>query len=145
MLTSRFRNIRPGGWIELEDFDMAIYNEDGPVDGIISEWFSMIINASSRIGREHSPGPKLEGWLTSAGFERVMHRQFKIPVGEWAEDVMLKEIGFQYLAQMVDGLEAFSLRLMCDVLDWKIEDVWAFLDKLAKEFLSKGHRLYMNL
>lgn len=131
--------------MEFQDFDLQYYSDDDsvPADSSLLAWDRLIIEAAERVGREPSPGPKLEGYFHAAGFHNVTKRQFKIPIGSWPEDVTLKEVGAVYLAQMLEGLEGFSMRLMCDVLGWDEEDVKDFLDKVRREFISGKQHIYM--
>jgi len=139
------RNIVPGGWVEFQDFDLKLYSDDGtlPADASSLAWDKYIIEATERIGREPSPGPRLEGFIRAAGFRNVTKRQFKIPIGAWPKDPALQELGALYLAQMLEGLEGFSLRPMCDVLGWKDEDVRGLLAKVRSEFVCGKQHIYM--
>lgn len=61
------------------------------------------------------------------------HQRFKVPIGPWAKDPHLKDLGFCNLAQTLDGLEAFSLRLFCGILKWSEEEVLLLLAKVRNE------------
>ncbi|KAK5662426.1 hypothetical protein OQA88_8337 [Cercophora sp. LCS_1] len=148
LVKSAYENLDPGGWVEFQDFDLEMYvdgDEYPEAKSATLEWDKLVLGAARRIGREPCPGPKLEDWVREVGFTNVTHRTFRIPVGGWPESPHLQEVGFLYLAQTLDGLEAFSLRLMCDVLEWKVEDVQKLLEKVRTELLSGRQRLYMNL
>lgn len=139
------RNVAPGGWVEFQDFDLQYYSDDDtiPADASTLAWDKLIIEASERAGMEPSPGPKLEKYFQAAGFRHVTKRQFKIPIGSWPENPALKEVGALYLGQMLEGLEGFSLRLMCDVLGWEEEAVKQFLENVRREFISGKQHIYM--
>lgn len=139
------RNVVSGGWVEFQDFDLKYYSDDDtmPADASLLAWDKLIIEATERAGREPSPGPKLEGYFKAVGFQNVTKRQFKIPIGSWPKDPALKELGAVYLAQMLEGLEGFSLRLMCDVLGWEEVEVKEFLENVRREFISGKQHIYM--
>ncbi|KAK3360550.1 S-adenosyl-L-methionine-dependent methyltransferase [Lasiosphaeria hispida] len=145
LVKSAYENIVPGGWVEFQDFDLNLYSDDGtlPADASSLAWDKYIIEATEQIGREPSPGPRLEGCIRAAGFRNVTKRQFKIPLGAWPKDPALREVGALYLAQMLEGLEGFSLRLMCDVLGWKAEEVRELMAKVRSEFVSGKQHIYM--
>jgi len=131
-----YNNLTPGGWAEFQDFDLLYYSEDGSLTDSHDtlKWIKLIISAADKIGREPCPGPKLESWVKEANFKNVTHSKFRLPFGPWPRDAKLKEIGMYNLTQLLDGLEGFSLRLFCDVLDWKKEEVLILLSRVRKEF-----------
>ena len=109
------------------------------------KWIKAIIGAASQIGREPSPGPKQEGWVKEAGFENVTHHKFRLPFGPWPRDPKMKEIGMYNLTQALEGLEAFSLRLFCDVLGRQKEEVLVLTSKVRKEMKSPGLHMQFDL
>ncbi|KAK0726157.1 S-adenosyl-L-methionine-dependent methyltransferase [Lasiosphaeris hirsuta] len=146
LVKSAYENIVPGGWVEFQDFDLNLYCDDGtlPADASSLAWDKYIVEATGRIGTEPSPGPRLEACIRAAGFRNVTKRQFKIPLGAWPKDLALRQVGALYLTQMLEGLEGFSLRLMCDVLGWKDDEVRELLAKVRAEFVSGRHHIYMD-
>jgi hypothetical protein len=46
-------------------------------------------DACAKGGREPSPGPKLAGWLTDAGFVDVTDKVIRLPLGRWPKDPKL--------------------------------------------------------
>lgn len=93
----------------------------------------MLLGAARKIGRDPCPGASLEKWVTEAGFHDVTHHRFKFPIGPWPRDAKLKDVGMYNLTQVLGGLEAFSLRLFCDVLGWRKEEVLLLTSKVRKE------------
>jgi len=108
-------------------------------------WDNYFLEAAEKIGREPSPGPKLEGWVKEAGFQNVHHKTFKFPLGLWPKDPKFKEVGMLNLAQALNGLEGFSLRLFCGVLGWSKEEVLVLLSKVRKELKSQTVHPIFNL
>ena len=111
------------------------YSEDGSLkdDSHTAIWIRELIGAARKTGREPSPGPRLEGWARDAGFTGVTHQKFRLPIGSWPKDPKMKQVGMYNLAQVLSGLEGFSLRLFCHVLGWKREEVLVLLTKVRKE------------
>ena len=140
LVNQAFKHIRPGGFVEFQDFDMLFYSEDGTLkeSSNASKWIQMIVGANRHAGREPSPGPKLEGWMRDAGFEDIVSHKFKIPIGPWAKDKLQKEVGLFNLVQLLDGAEAISLRLLTSILKWKPEEVQVLCAKVKQELKSKS-------
>lgn len=62
-------------------------------------------------------GRQLRGWAEAAGFIHINELKLKVPMGSWPKDPYLKETGMMNLVQMLDGMEAFSLKTF-DLLGW---------------------------
>jgi len=129
------RNLEPGGWAEFQDFDLQYYSDDSSLnkETTLLTWISTLLDAARSLGRDPNPGSKLEGWVRDAGFENVVHKRYKIPIGPWARDPMLKEIGMLNYQQVYGGLEGLTLRLYTNVLKWKEEEVMVLLGKVRQD------------
>ncbi|OIW25664.1 S-adenosyl-L-methionine-dependent methyltransferase [Coniochaeta ligniaria NRRL 30616] len=130
-----YEHLAPGGWAEFQDFDLQYYSEDGSLtdDHDTIKWINTLLDAARKIGRDPCPGASLDKWVRDAGFQDVVHQKFRFPVGPWPKDPKLKEVGMYNLSQVLQGLEAFSLRLFCDVLGWQQEEVLVLTSKVRKE------------
>ena len=107
-------------------------------------WINGLIEAGHKLGRDPMPGPRLEGWMKEAGFKNVVHQRFKFPMGPWPRDPHLKTVGLWNITQVLEGLEAFSLRLYCNVLGWVEEEVLVLLSKVRKELKSGKIHCHMD-
>ncbi|KAF9880626.1 methyltransferase domain-containing protein [Colletotrichum karsti] len=134
-LIPAFRNLNPGGWAEFQDMSVEYYSDDGSYtpDHSTHSWNQTFVRTLKDIGRDPTPGPQLDGWVRGhGGFSQVMHQKFKVPIGPWAKQKHYKDIGLLNLAQILEGLEGFSLKLFCGVLD-----TWF----TVRSPLQKTHRL----
>ncbi|KAH7125424.1 S-adenosyl-L-methionine-dependent methyltransferase [Dendryphion nanum] len=144
LLQQAHANLRPGGWIEFQDFNVEWYSKDGThtPDSDAAKFIQLLVDAARKAGKEPSPGPKLEQWIKDAGFQSVVHQRFKIPVGPWPRDQHQKETGLFNLSQALDGLEAYSLRLLTTELGWQPEEVKVLCAKVRSDLKSKAcHRI----
>ena len=135
LIRQAFKNTKPGGWAEFQDFDPSYYSDDGSLreDHDVYKYIHIFMDAAKSFGRDSKPGPQLEGWMKDAGFENVVAEKFRLPIGPWPKDKDLKTIGSWNLVQLEDGLEGFTLRLFTQHLDWKIEEVGVMLAKVRKD------------
>jgi len=136
-------NLKPGGWAEFQDFDLHNYSEDDsiPEESYVIEFYTNLIDAMEQAGKTACPGRRLAGWARDAGFVNVHHEIFKLPIGPWAKDERMKEIGACNLLQLLEGLEAFTLGLFTRVLGWSPERVHAFLISVRKDV--KDRKVHM--
>ncbi|KAL6406892.1 putative TAM domain methyltransferase [Ilyonectria robusta] len=108
-------------------------------------WINTLLDAARTLKREPCPGPKQEEWVKAAGFKNVKHQMFKIPIGPWAKDKRMKDLGMCNLAQTLEGLEGFSLRLFCGILKWPEEEVLLLLSKVRSELKGNDFHAIFNL
>jgi len=137
----------PGGWAEFQDYDFNIYSRDGSLkmDSNFAKWHYGLMDIARELGLESSPGPKLHQWMCDAGFQNVTTRKFSFPLGPWAKDRRLKELGMINLVQFLDGLEAFSLRFLVEVKRWTKEDVFETLEKVRVDLLNRKIHMQFDL
>ncbi|KAK2046772.1 UMTA methyltransferase [Colletotrichum somersetense] len=135
LMKNIYNNLNPGGWVEFQDYDITPAWDDGTLaeKHETRKWGEQLIAACRMIGREPCPGPKLEGWTRNSGFFDVFHQKFKLPIGPWPKDLHYKDIGMINLVQLLDGLDAFSLRTFCGILGWTRDEVIVMLSQVRKE------------
>ncbi|KAF9890155.1 hypothetical protein FE257_006316 [Aspergillus nanangensis] len=120
-----YDNLKPGGWLELQESANVMYSEDGSLQPghYMTKMMDGLIEACQKIGRTMDPAPDMENWVKEAGFATVQKHKFKIPVGSWPKDPRLKECGSFMRVNFVEGVEAFTASLFTEVLGWTLEEV----------------------
>jgi SAM-dependent methyltransferase len=148
LIQQAFQFTKPGGWVEFTDYDAVFYTstngnwkEGEPID----VWSKKLAEGMNAFGMEANPGPRLEGWIRTAGFESVELRVLPFPVGTWPKDRKMKEIGAFNLLHFLEGLEPISLRCFMSGLGWSQEEVQVFLAQCRNEFKKKDKRIQHNL
>lgn len=144
LVANMFSKTRPGGWVELQGFDTHYRSDDGTfkTDTLVNKFVATMEEGCKILGKELYTGPAFEGLLKGAGFVNVQVQQYKLPLGPWAKDKKMKEIGMINLMQVLEGMEAFSFRLFGNVLGWKLEEVQVFIAKTIQEMKSKQYHAY---
>ncbi|KAK2015051.1 methyltransferase domain-containing protein [Colletotrichum eremochloae] len=140
-----YENLSPGGWAEFQDWSFQLTSDDGSLEGTdLQRWVDLFMDASRAFGRDAQVGPKLEGLVRdNTGLINIHHQPYKIPAGPWAKDPYLKDIGMCNLIQMLDGLEGFSMKLLCGALGWTKEEVIVLLAGVRNDLKSgKVHGWY---
>ncbi len=77
--------------------------------------------------------PKLVTWMKDAGFEGVTEHVFSFPIGVWMDGLRQRQIGLMTLTAILDGLDAFSMRLLCTAAGWEQNDVDRLLAEVYDE------------
>ncbi|KKA29599.1 hypothetical protein TD95_005353 [Thielaviopsis punctulata] len=118
------KTLTPGSYIEHVEYDIQMRSNsvpggELPPEHIFKRWYNHFVQAGRLTGRSFEfpvldqGMPKL---LKETGFEDVTHRTWKVPIGSWAADKNLKELGLFTLDFLDNSLEGFALLLFKDVL-----------------------------
>ncbi|KAL2196875.1 S-adenosyl-L-methionine-dependent methyltransferase [Corynascus similis CBS 632.67] len=145
LMSQIYENLNPGGYAEFQDFNLTYYSEDGSLteEHALRQWIKTLTGAADSLGRDSNPGSKLEGWARDAGFQGVTARRYRVPIGPWARDPLLKEVGTWNLMQVLNGLDGLSMRLYTTVLGWEEKEVWALLDRVRTDLANPSvHALF---
>lgn len=89
-----------------------------------------------KTGASASPGPILKNLLVDAGFVDVREQVHQIPVGSWARDKKLKQVGRYYRVALEEGLNAISMRILTQLLGWEVLEAGALNAHFRKELDS---------
>ena len=110
-----FDNLKPGGLVEFADWDYTPFMPDGNPDtreNAVVQWHRLMMDTClEKTGATTKPGPSIKQWVIDAGFTDVEEVVHKVPIGGWAKDPKLKEIGRYYKFSLDEGIEGISLAL----------------------------------
>ncbi|KAG5963495.1 hypothetical protein E4U56_002718 [Claviceps arundinis] len=95
VLCRAFELLRPGGWIEFYEPNMAFVRMGKvPIEGTAhAKWVSLIVQVALRGGRDWTKTVHYATWLREAGFVNVTEKRFGVPINTWPKDGRLKQIG----------------------------------------------------
>ncbi|KAF4974360.1 hypothetical protein FZEAL_8725 [Fusarium zealandicum] len=134
LIRQAYANLKPGGWIELQETANTIYSEDNTLtpDNALVEMMDHLKSACDKIGRTMDPAPSFRRWTEEAGFASVREERFKLPIGPWPKDERLKEIGTLMGVNMREGVAGFTAVLFTEVLGWTHDEVELFNLRVRK-------------
>ncbi|TEA12223.1 Secondary metabolism regulator LAE1 [Colletotrichum sidae] len=129
------RHTTPGGWAEFQDLDLTYYSDDGSLTEQHKTWIwhKKFIEASELLGQEPSPVKRLKRLVEDAGFDKIHHKRYKVPVGLWPKDPYIKDLSMHNMVQLLEGMEGLSLRLFYGVLGWTEKELLALLAQVRNE------------
>jgi hypothetical protein len=61
--------------------------------------------------------PSLKAWMEEAGFVNVVEKKMRVPIGKWAKDKKMKELGVWNQARLDKGLGDFAERRLKTVMN----------------------------
>lgn len=88
---------------------------------------------------------KYPDWMREAGFTEISVLHFAWPTNPWPKDPKLKEIGRWNQANMLQGLQGFSMALMTRALGWSKEEVDVFVAKVRSDMCNKDIHAFFRL
>jgi SAM-dependent methyltransferase len=146
-----FRVTKPGGWFENIEIDLETRSENPVVsqddNHVFRKWRDLFFEAGDKIGRTFkiARDGKMEKYAAEAGFVDIMHHQWKVPIGGWAADKRLKQIGLYngaFIDQSIDGFAVFPIG---EILGWTFEEVNALVGQMRAAFKDPKTLPYYNV
>ncbi|KAI1918948.1 hypothetical protein LOZ12_004437 [Ophidiomyces ophidiicola] len=113
LIQQAFSCLRPGGWLEVQDFDSRIHSADGSIRGTCLEhWDNSTMEAFARLGFWTRVDPQFGTLLHDVGFTNIQMKRFSIPLGNWHENKRSQQLGELNAKQLTEVLEAASLAVL---------------------------------
>ncbi|KAF2146102.1 uncharacterized protein K452DRAFT_324137 [Aplosporella prunicola CBS 121167] len=144
LYTEAFDSLKPGGWIEMQEYAIEYASDDGTLEKAknLTKWIDQLNEASASFGKDMNMAKKHKGLMEKAGFVNVREQVFKVPVGPWAKDKALKEIGKYTIIHTIEAVEPFTLALFSRVLGYSKDEIDVLLAGLRKELRDPEIHIY---
>jgi hypothetical protein len=111
------RHLKPGAYIEQVEQSVVPKSDDGSTRGTIFEkWGEVSLQAGEAFGKSLRVAETAKSKITRAGFVDVVERRFKCPIGPWAKDPRLKELGMYNRLNWEEGIEGWTMMLLTKIL-----------------------------
>jgi SAM-dependent methyltransferase len=146
LFTQSLTNLKPGGWIEMQEFFCKVYDFDDSTDNApyLKDWEEQINEASRRFGKELAKANVLKQYMEDAGFVDIHEEIYKVPIGPWARGKKFKELGIYSLAQFLDSVEPFSLALFTRVLGYTVDETKIIIARVKNDLVNPKLRTYLH-
>ncbi|KAL2356158.1 S-adenosyl-L-methionine-dependent methyltransferase, partial [Cryomyces antarcticus] len=147
IVANAFRYLRPGGWLESQDYMHTLYCDDGTMSEAypFQRWTRTQDEAAMAIGRPLRIANKLRKWYEDAGFVDVHEVVYKLPVNGWPKDCKLKMLGRFSEESLLDGIQAFSLAWLHRGLGWSKEQIEVYLVDVRKAISDRSVHAYHKI
>jgi hypothetical protein len=112
------KHLRPGGWFDQLEMSIQFRSDEGTVtdDHILAVWSRTFIEAGERCGKTFRIADLAKGYLEEAGFNNVVEKRFKLPVGGWSRDRHFKKLGQWNRLHCEEGIEGWAMALLTRVM-----------------------------
>ncbi|KAF6821466.1 methyltransferase domain-containing protein [Colletotrichum musicola] len=133
-----FAAIKPGGYIEVKESEIECHCQllDLPENHIFRDWRKFLSQACEKLGKvasqAHPDEHGIAKALQAAGFVDIVAKKWPIPIGGWARDSLLQEVGISSLQFLDQSIEGFATFLLKEVLGWEYAEVVVFISEARK-------------
>ena len=144
LLKNALANLKPGGWIECQEFDLAPKSDDGSISrgNSMAKYWEWVAEGLAKHGVT-STAPQLKEMMEEAGFVNVEQRVFKTPIGTWAKNQNLKEVGEYWQAALRLGAKSVALAPLIWGSGWTEDEVDVLCAKTKTAYTDKSTHAYM--
>ncbi|KAL1993936.1 hypothetical protein VTN49DRAFT_2605 [Thermomyces lanuginosus] len=141
-----YRSVKPGGWVEFQDWDAYPISQDGSLSGTdLEKYYNEVYGAFEKTGVEVRPGIKLEQWFKDAGFVNIQVEKFVIPYGVWPKDARLKKVGaWAQIQAEASGYESVAMAVLTRFENWKKEEVQILANKASADARRRDIHMMFN-
>lgn len=164
-----YDNLRPGGWLELQDHETVFTSDDGTHLQAVNFklWQDKLNEASQLFGKSFKDYEFHKERMEEAGFVDVVDDAYRVcvlslshltdigdgtitdffaqvPMGTWPKDKRMKEIGRFQLFHALEALESYSLAIFTRVLKWTPEETRDLIAKVKAEGTNPHLHLYSS-
>lgn len=145
IISTIFRNMASGGWIECQDIDMEVHSNDASTRGRSGEALAKYLEQGLRaLNRDPKIARKYKDMLTTAGFVDVVERELAIPCGIWPENFERKQIGRLFLQANTERmLHGVSMKLLL-AAGLEADEILRLIDATVRDFHDPDVHGYVN-
>lgn len=127
-----FKCTQPGGYIEHVEFNIRTLSDVAKEDHIYNRWNALFAEAGERMGRTFQIYDQMRQHILDTGYEDVTSRSWKVPIGGWAADPKLKDVGMYTLLFLDQSLEGFALYMLKNVMGWEYEEIQVLVGQMRE-------------
>ncbi|KAH7065633.1 S-adenosyl-L-methionine-dependent methyltransferase [Macrophomina phaseolina] len=135
-----FASLRPGGWVELQEFHIPIGCDDGSAgpDLAVTKWSTSVYEAFKNLGIDSMASSRFRELLGRHRFGSIEEAHTKSPLGPWPKGDKEKMIGTLLQKDIADNLHGLSIKALTNGLGWSIKQAEELIPE-AKSDLYNPH------
>lgn len=145
-----YDNLNPGGWIEQIEPDLEFRSDDNtlPSSSLLAGLHTLFYRLSKRIDRPLNTYYTMADSITKAGFVDLEELIYKLPVGTWPRQSLMREAGKLNEMQILKGFDGYVTHLLTKYGDpepWSLEDAKKYVDSITEEAkIRHWHKYYQS-
>ena len=119
-----------------------------PPDSVLATSGPAFLAACEKMGNPGDTIDKMKDRIAAAGFINIQEKVYKVPLGEWVKNPILKEAGRFCKTHLLTGMEGFAMFAFTHFGEpepWTADEVQIWLAKFRKDVETKGiHAYYLK-
>ncbi|CRG92782.1 hypothetical protein PISL3812_09849 [Talaromyces islandicus] len=141
-----FSSLRAGGYVEMNELEPTFYSDDANPEDIepLNRVMARYNKASQMFGKSFDDVSGMKKAMQDAGFVDVQEEVYKIPLGNWPANPMLKTLGRSALNAAQQSLEPYFLALGARILGESAADTRKVTRALKQEISKSPLHLYIK-
>jgi ubiquinone/menaquinone biosynthesis C-methylase UbiE len=141
-----FANLRPGGYVEMNELELSFCSDDASPEDIepLNQIMARYNKASKMFGKSFDDVSSMKQNMQDAGFVDIQKEVYKIPLGNWPANPILKTLGRTALNAAQQSLEPYFLALGARILGESAGDIREVTQALKKEISKSSLHLYIK-
>merc|ERR1712098_644272 len=146
LYSSILDHLKPGGWFEQTEISVIPKSEDDSIKGTsLESWGPIAWECGEKFGKSFKIAEESRDIMESAGFVNVQRKTFKWPIGPWAANKKMKEIGAYNRLGWDEGINGWAMFLMTKYLGWRSEEVEILCAHIRRDLRNKNIHAYQDV
>jgi hypothetical protein len=114
------------------------------VNSDLYKWNETVVAGAAKIGRPWTNAQHYKQWMEEIGFQDVVEKKFYWPTNAWAKGEYFKRIALYWQANLLNGLEGISFKVM-SAMGWSAEEIQAFLPRVRRDVKDSSIHAYLSM
>jgi len=143
------RCLQPGGWIVIQYIDYHVFYQDETVnktEDLIYQFWDAVNRGLEVLGVDHTTSNKdqMLNLVEHAGFQHVTEQSWVLPIGTWAANKRLKEVGRWLWWIMDEWSDEIAMVPLTNGLGWSVEQVGELVKMFCQGMGSPKGQPYLT-
>lgn len=144
ILKSAYDNLRPGGYVEWQDYMSRFRAIDNSLQGsALTHLDTLYTEAGRNLGRDMLVTPKLAGMMREVGFVDVVEERYALPGNPWPKGREAKTLGLWQMTNFLDGMQAITMTVLTKGLGMTPAEVELLLMDVRKDVQNTNVHFYI--
>lgn len=144
VLQSAYDNLKPGGYIEWQDFLSRFRAVDDSLKGsALKRLDQLYYEGGQKLGRDMDVTPKIAGMMRQVGFVDVKEERYALPGNPWPKGKEAKTLGYWQMKNFSDGLQAITMTVLTKGVGMSVPEVEMLLMEVRNDIKNTNIHFFL--